>query len=98
MPNAPIPDASAHARRDMLARHGMIEADLKPKPSAAQRQVDKLAALPKSIAEAKGNARTFSKADMKRQAAAAEGVTASTPGRASMAKELRKLGLEPVRP
>ncbi len=34
---------------------------------------------------------------MKRQAAAAGGVSASTPSRGSMAAEPRKIGLEPVR-
>ncbi len=90
-------DAGAYGRRDMLARHGMTEADLAPKATATQRQADVLAALPASIADAKGDARAFSKGDMQRQAAAVSGVTASTPSRASMVKELRKLGMEPVR-
>ncbi len=90
-------DAGAYGRRDMLARHGLTEADLAPKATASQRQADALAALPKSLEDAKGDARAYAKADMQRQAAAAEGVTASTPGRASMAKELRKQGLEPAR-
>ncbi len=59
-------------------------------------EADALAALPKSIAEAKGNTRAFAKADMKRRVAAESESKASTPGRASMVKELRRQGLEPV--
>ena len=90
-------DSRALGRKSMLKLQGKTEADLAPKATAAQRQADALAALPKSLAEAKGDSRAFARADMERQAAAQGGISASTPGRASMAKELRKLGMEPAR-
>lgn len=90
-------DGRALGRKSMLKMHGMTEADLASKKTEGQHQADALAALPKSLVEAKGDARAFGKADRRRQAAAESGVRASTPGRASMAKELRKPGLEPAR-
>ena len=64
---------------------------------AKKAKADELAALPKSIAEAKGDAKAYSRADMKRRAAAKEGVTASSVARESMAKILRARGVEPLR-
>lgn len=97
MPNAPAFDARAYSRKNILARHGMTEADLGPKKTGAQQQADALVALPKSVAEAKGDARAFAKADMKRQVAARSGITATTPGRANMEALVRQMGMEPAR-
>ncbi len=90
-------DGRARSRASMLKLHGKTEADLAPTMTSAQREADQLAALPKSIAEAKGDARAFGKADIQRQAAAERGVTASTSGRASMLAELKRQGIEPAR-
>ena len=90
-------DGRALGRKSMLALQGKTEADLMSKKTARRHQADALAARPKSLAEAKGDARAFAKADMKRQAAAEGGMKPATTGRTSMEAELRKMGLEPVR-
>ncbi len=64
---------------------------------AKKAKADELAALPKSIAEAEGDARAYSRADMKRFVAAKYGSSTSNPGRANMLAELKRQGIEPLR-
>ena len=68
---------------------------------ARKLQADKLATLPKSIAEAKGDARAFAKADIKRQVAAERGEavpgSSGAIGRTSMLAEMKKLGIGAAR-
>ena len=61
-------------------------------------EADQIAALPKSIAEAKGDVRAFGKADMQRQAAHERGEKPTNAGRSNMERLLRQQGVEPVRP
>ena len=63
---------------------------------AGKAEADELAALPKTLAEANGDARVFMKADMRRRVAAKAGKGPTSLGRESMARILRASGREPV--
>ena len=96
MPSQSAFDAKAFSRKNMLARHGMTEADLDPKSAVAEREAAELAGLPKTLEEAGGDARVFMKADMRRRVAAKAGKGPTSLGRESMARILRASGREPV--
>ena len=87
--------ARAMSRASMLKAAGKTEADVAPPRSAAGHEADRIAALPRSIAEAGGDAKAFMRADIQRQAAAGQGEKPMTAGRASMLAEMRKMGIEP---
>ena len=95
--------ARRKAALESVARTGGTEAAeakrmLASDETAKQRQenTDTSAAMPNSIAEAKGDTRAYAMADMRRQAAAESGSKpASAASRANMLKQLAKAGLAP---
>jgi hypothetical protein len=82
--------ARAASRASMLKIAGMTSPG-----SAGVQEADRIAALPRSIAEAGGDARAFMQADIQRQAAAGEGVKPTNLGRANMEALVRSMGMQP---